>query len=69
MSRSIRQPYYTQQQKGGTWWSKRLAAKAVRSMPESDSPDNGKAYRKYFNPWDIRDWSFHAPKEKKAYRK
>ena len=67
MSRSYKKPYITEQNKGhpkrGT--DKRIAARAVRS---SDEVPNGKAYRKFSNSWDIRDWSFYS-EDHKARRK
>ncbi|HEY5236490.1 MAG TPA: hypothetical protein VIJ14_09955 [Rhabdochlamydiaceae bacterium] len=78
MSRSKKKPYYTDQNSGKPGRSKeakRIASKAVRNAgkkaikePAYDTAD-GKAYRKESSSWDIRDWSFHSPKDKKAYRK
>jgi len=69
MSRSRRKPYYTDQQNTSTKDVKRSANKAIRHLKPDAAPANGKSYRKYFNSWDIRDWAFHEPKDKKAYRK
>ena len=69
MARSYRKPYYTDQQNsrdGRVKQAKRAAARRVRAS--EDLPDGG-AYKKAFNPWDIRDWSFHAPQDPKARRK
>ncbi len=67
MSRSRRKPYQTDQQRNsGSVESKRLANRRVRVAKDIES---GKAYRKVSNSWDIRDFSFHAPDDKKAYRK
>jgi hypothetical protein len=68
MSRSYRKPYCTDQQRNNkaSKEAKRSAARAVRQAKEP--PANGKAYRKEFNPWDIRDWSFYST-EPKARRK
>jgi len=64
MSRSYRKnPYVTDQQGNRRTKSvKRAAARAVRAAKEVPS---GKAYRRFFNPWDIRDWSFYDPKRAK----
>lgn len=71
MSRSTRKPYFTQQQfhNKHAKRSKRSANRAIRNLPEDETPANGKAYRKQYQSWDIRDWSFHSPNDKKAYRK
>ncbi len=67
MSRSKRKPYYTDQQRSSvTAQSKRQANRRVRASKEVAS---GKAYRKVSNSWGIRDYSFHCPEDKKAYRK
>jgi hypothetical protein len=79
MSRSTKKPYYTDQQssgRGSAKIAKRNANQVVRSAdkkaceedPKAETA-NGKAYRKESCSWDIRDWSFHSPKDKKAYRK
>lgn len=77
MSRSRRKPYITDQNRGKPKHGreKQLANQAVRrankrgiTSPE-DAPVSGKSYRKEYNSWDIRDWSFHDPKNPKAYRK
>lgn len=70
MSRSRRKPYFTDQQHSPySKLNKRIASRVVRDLPQDEAPHSGKAYRKYSNSWDIRDWAFHAPKDKKAYRK
>jgi hypothetical protein len=69
LSRSYKKPYYTDQQNGCTRDIKRIAARSIRTIPQDETPQSGKSYRKVFDPWNIRDWSFHAPKDKKAYRK
>jgi hypothetical protein len=70
MSRSRRKPYFTDQQNyRGVCRSKRDAVKTIRRLDLDDTPANGKGYRKEFESWNIRDWSFHAPKDKRAYRK
>jgi len=55
MSRSYRRPWVTEQQRRGARYSKRLANHKVRRTPDIAS---GKAYRKVFDPWNIRDWSY-----------
>jgi len=57
MSRSYRQPWYTDGYKGSSrrQYYKRLSNKVVRRT--GDVPD-GKAYRKICNPWDICDYKF-----------
>jgi hypothetical protein len=69
MSRSFKKPYYTDQQNSCTKFIKRQASKNIRNLRLDQTPKNGKSYKKQFNSWDIRDWSFHSPKDKKAYRK
>jgi len=77
MSRSTKKPYITEQQSSKrASLSKRMANRVVRHKNkkacqenEKENLSNGKAYRKATNSWDIRDWSFHEPNNKKAYRK
>lgn len=69
MSRSYRKPYLTDQQRGRTREVKRKANRAIRNKPEDEAPANGKQYRKEYESWNIRDYSFPDPKNKKAYRK
>jgi hypothetical protein len=59
MSRSYREPWYTDGYKGSSrkQWSKRYANKVVRHAV--DVP-NGKAYRKYYDPWNICDYRWYA---------
>lgn len=67
MSRSRRRPYITDQQRdSGNIVKKRHANRAVR---QADEVSDGKQYRKLHSSYDIRDYSFHCPKDKKAYRK
>jgi len=68
MSRSTKKPYFTDQQKGSAQKSKRSANKSIRLLNKEESPAKGKQYRKYFQSWDIRDWTFFS-KDKKATRK
>lgn len=57
MSRSFKKsPVCTDHCTPGTKWSKRQAAKAVRRSTEVD---DGKAYRKLYNPWIICDYRFY----------
>jgi hypothetical protein len=69
MSRSRRKPYLTDQQNTYTKPLKRGANKAIRLLNDDEAPANGKAYRKYSNSWDIRDWALYSPGDKKAHRK
>jgi hypothetical protein len=77
MSRSRKRPYLTDQQSGGYWLkqAKRGANRAVRQAMKAAAKDakfdlaDGKSYRKLYSSYDIRDWSFHCPKDRKAYRK
>ena len=57
MSRSYREPWYTDGYKGSNrrQFYKRLSNKRVRRA--LDVP-NGKAYRKYMEPWDICDYRY-----------
>lgn len=68
MSRSRRKPYVTQGY-GSKYRAhyKKLANNAVKNTKEA--PANGNAYKKEFNSWDICDWKFHVPNERKWYRK
>ena len=78
MSRSRKKPYITDQNSGhpGHGGSKRKANRKVRHENKkatlevgSAELSSGKQYRKVSESWDIRDWSFHLPKDKKAFRK
>lgn len=69
MSRSWKKPYFTDQQNSHTKTTKRKANRVIRDLPKDEAPHNGKSYRKFYNSWYIRDWSFHCPNMKKAYRK
>ena len=69
MSRSYKKPYFTDQQNGDTKRVKRRANRAIRNMRPEEAPADGKAYRKEFESWAIRDWSIHCPENKKAKRK
>ena len=69
MSRSYKQPYYTEQNTGKSarGLAKRQAARAVRQAAEVGQ---GGDYRKQSDSWDIRDWSFRAlPDDWKGRRK
>lgn len=72
MSRSRKKPYHADRNP----FMKRKANQQVRrenkkTSRELDSEDlpSGKSYKKVFNSYDIKDWSFHDPNNKKAYRK
>lgn len=76
MSRSKKKPFITDQQSGCTKEIKRKANRKVRAankkackQSEKDELADGKSYRKTFESWSIRDYSFHCPKMPKAYRK
>lgn len=70
MSRSRRKPYFTDQQSSSVaWQSKRAANRRIRQLEVDEAPSRGKQYKKEYCSWDIRDWSFHSPLDKKAYRK
>ena len=69
MSRSKRKPYITNKQnrkKGVVKKAKRVANKSVR---KSKTVANGGEYKKESCSYDISDYSFFSPKEKKAFRK
>jgi len=57
MSRSYRKPWvidsYGSKAKK---WFKRYASKTIRRA--KDVP-NGKAYRKFYDPWNIVDWKYY----------
>ena len=54
MSRSYREPWFIDSYGSKSKrWSKRMASKAVRRAEEVA---NGKAYRRFFDPWNIVDW-------------
>jgi len=70
MSRSRRKPYWTEGYDGKARKTlKRAANKRVRSKPVESSVEEGGAYKKEYESWHIRDWSFHDPKNPKARRK
>lgn len=69
MSRSKRKPYFTDQQNCSTKFTKRRASRRVRDLYLDQVPQSGSNYKKESNSYDIRDWSFHSPTNKKAYRK
>jgi hypothetical protein len=62
MSRSYRKPYCTDGYKGSLrkQFFKREANKKIRNSEEV--PD-GKAYRKFYDPWNICDYHYFVPKE------
>ena len=57
MSRSYREPWFTDGYKGSKrkQWYKRYANHVIRNT--DDIPD-GKAYRKFFDTWSICDYRF-----------
>lgn len=76
MTRSTKKPYHTQGYKSrgssskpsSRASSKRAANRAVRALPLGQEPSGG-SYKRHYNPWDICDWKFYSPKDKKAHRK
>lgn len=66
MSRSYKKnPYCNDGHRKTTKESKRFANKKVRN---TDNVPNGKAYKKIFESWDIRDYSFRQTwEEAKEY--
>lgn len=84
MSRSYKKPYITDQasrkpnksRASRSVEAKRAANQAVRRAnkkackeSEKDELADGKQYRKEYCSWNIRDYSFHCPKDPKARRK
>lgn len=78
MSRSYKKPYITDQNSGNPrcFSAKRAANKVLRNANKKACQQeldhecaNGKSYRKHSESWNIRDWSFYAPENKKAKRK
>jgi hypothetical protein len=65
MARSTKKPYYADQNTK----AKRVANSKVRQHLKKDELADGKSYRKVGDTYSIRDWSFHAPNDKKAKRK
>ena len=58
MSRSYRKPYCNESYKGSRakqFWKK----KANQKIHNSDNIPNGKAYKKFFEPWKINDYYFY----------
>lgn len=84
MSRSTKKPIYTDQQQGrksasapsSSTFQKRKANRKIRAANkkviegvETEEVSAGSAFRKFYESWNIRDWTFWSPKDKKAYRK
>lgn len=65
MSRSTRKPYF----KDSTPGAKRQANKRVRKSKKGEELADGGSYKKEYCSYDISDYSFHAPENKKAGRK
>ena len=56
MSRSYKHhPFCTDRKDGAKWWKNQANRKVRHSL---DVP-NGKAYRKFYESWEIRDWVFY----------
>lgn len=64
MSRSIKAPFYSDANRGRKK-EKRFANKRVRRR---EAVSNGKSYRKVYESWRIKDWSYQS-NEPKAARK
>jgi len=56
MSRSYREPWYTQGY--GSRSRKRSKRYANRVVRRTTDVPNGKAYKKYWDPWNICDWKW-----------
>jgi hypothetical protein len=58
MSRSFRKPYCVDGYKGSTrkQFEKRLANRTIRN---SEDVPNGKAYKKFFDSWNITDYRWY----------
>lgn len=66
MARSYRKPFVTQGYGSqGRKWSKNQANRRVR---RSQDVPSGKAYRKFYDSWNIVDWIFEIPKPIKGGR-
>jgi hypothetical protein len=63
MTRSTKKPYFTDTPHDT---AKKQANRKVRKAKDVPS---GASFKKESCSYDIRDWSFHAPKDKKAHRK
>jgi hypothetical protein len=63
MSRSYRKPYFTETRKR---WAKRKASKAVRRRKDLS---DGASYKKVYESWNITDFRYECPYEKKLHRK
>jgi hypothetical protein len=65
MSRSTKKPYYKDKNK----FCQKQASKKVRRVNLLKEVPQGGGFKKMYEQWNITDWVFHAPKDKKAYRK
>ena len=64
MSRSAKKPIYKDRA------PKEIKRKAQRRVRKTDEEiSSGSNYKKLFNSWDLCDFKFYVPKDKKAYRK
>jgi len=56
MSRSYKHhPFCTDRKHGAKWWK----SQANRKVRHTFNIPNGKAYRKVYNPWNIRDYVWY----------
>lgn len=69
MSRSRRKyPYITDQNRGKPQYQRAKRQASAKIRKEEDI-GNGGSYKKHFDSWNIRDWSFYDDKNPKAKRK
>lgn len=72
MSRSKKKPYYADRNPFGKKKANQKVRKENKKMCNeiyNEELPSGRSYKKLFSSYIISDWSFHAPKDKKAYRK
>lgn len=67
MSRSRKQPFFTDYSRNYTKWAKRQSNKVIRQF--KFTIPNGKSFKKLYCSWNIKDWIFYSPDHLKAYRK
>lgn len=60
MSRSYKKfPHYSDGENGGARFGKKFANKKVRRTKFDELPKKGKGYKKFYEQWDIRDFTSH----------